>query len=67
MDESTRFEHMRSIEDPHIRALLYDNHQRTSDLEADQRLRQVAISILIGAGPMLGVFLGIISGVKVSF
>jgi len=67
MEEAERFEHIRAIDNEHVRALLYDANTRLLDLEADQKLRQLAISVILGLGPFLGILIGVASGVKVQF
>lgn len=67
MDDAQRWEHLRAIEDSHVRALFYDMHERLSEMEADKRMRHLVTSFAFGAGPFLGLLAGVVSGVKVSF
>ena len=67
MDDETRFEHLRAIPDEHIRLIVYDFNERLIELESDKRLRHLAISVALGAAPLIGVVLGAMSGVRISF
>ncbi len=53
LTEEQRFEHLRSIADPNIYRLLHDYEGRIQDLESDRRLRGLAVSLAIGAGPII--------------
>lgn len=53
LTEEERFHHARAISDDHISALFFDNDNRLRDLENERRFRGLAVSVAIGAGPII--------------